>query len=91
MTPDTPRDEIETVDYQARAAASARPCGRRSCVSEFPGMPSRWCSGCLIDALLQRLADKDRELALELCPFSSDDVDECGCYSHEQLRKRRTR
>lgn len=44
--------EIETVAYQADTAAKNRPCGTHPCSEEFPGMPSRWCSGCLIAALL---------------------------------------
>jgi hypothetical protein len=32
---------IETVAYQAQAAAKSRPCGARPCDREFPGMPSR--------------------------------------------------
>ncbi len=67
--PSTPGDvrpaldpPIESVDYQARSAAANRPCGHRTCVAEFPGMPSRWCSGCLIDALLSRLtAERSRK------------------------------
>lgn len=47
---------IETIAYQARVAADNRPCGSRPCTTEFPGMPSRWCSNCLIAALLERLA-----------------------------------
>jgi hypothetical protein len=50
-----PQEGIEILDYQARSAAENRPCAGRPCVDEFPGMPSRWCSGCLIAALLKRL------------------------------------
>lgn len=47
--------DIESVEYQAERAASNRACWRRPCTMEFPGMPSRWCSACLIAALLERL------------------------------------
>ena len=30
------------------------PCGRRSCRTDYPALPSRWCSGCLISALLEK-------------------------------------
>lgn len=53
---------IETVHYQARAAAKNRPCKQNPCGHEFPGMPSRWCSGCLIAALLVRLGGAKRRL-----------------------------
>lgn len=46
---------IETVMYQALVAAYSRPCGSRPCADEHPGMPSRWCSGCVIAALIKRL------------------------------------
>lgn len=59
---------VETVAYQARAAATKRPCGPHPCVDEFPGMPSRWCSGCLIAVLLQRLEPQGRHVHAE-CPF----------------------
>jgi hypothetical protein len=51
-------DEIETVAYQAKVAAEHRPCVGSSiyqpCDQEYPAMPSRWCSGCLIAALLEQ-------------------------------------
>lgn len=68
-------DEIETVHYQARSAADHRPCGVNPCAVEFPALPSRWCSGCVIDALLDKLdrlrrieaAAKSLETALTDC------------------------
>ena len=55
--------DFETVAYQARVAAADRPCGSQPCDLAYPATPSRWCSGCLIAALLHerdtnaRLAD----------------------------------
>lgn len=46
---------IETVRYQARAAVRNRPCRVHPCCEEFAGMPSRWCSACLMECLLRRL------------------------------------
>lgn len=45
-------DFVDTLSYQAHNAARNRPCGAHPCMNEFPGRPSRWCSGCLIAALL---------------------------------------
>lgn len=50
-----PRDEIQTLHYQAVSAVKHRPCGRCTCVSEFPTTISRWCNACLIEALLAEL------------------------------------
>lgn len=68
-------EAIETVHYQARSAAEHRPCGLNPCAVEFPALPSRWCSGCVIDALLVELdrltrieaAAKALETALTAC------------------------
>lgn len=46
-------DAIETLLYQARNAIEHRPCGMAPCREDFPGQPSRWCSGCVIEALLE--------------------------------------
>jgi hypothetical protein len=52
--PTPPPAEIEKLDYQAHAAALKRPCGAYPCDKEYPALPSRWCNGCLINALLRR-------------------------------------
>jgi hypothetical protein len=51
-----PAENIETVAYQAAALAANRPCRPSSCELEFPGRPSRWCSGCIVSALLRKAA-----------------------------------
>lgn len=46
---------IETLMYQALVLANSRPCASWPCDREFPGMPSRWCSGCIVAALVARI------------------------------------
>jgi hypothetical protein len=48
-------DDFDTVEYQAHVAARHRPCAAHPCDITFPTMPSRWCTHCLIAALLRRL------------------------------------
>ncbi len=56
--PDRTAEQIETVAYQAQCAAAMRPCGAYPCDREYPALPSRWCSGCLIAALLRAGAER---------------------------------
>lgn len=86
-------DKIQTVAYQARLAALSRPCVNRPCDQEFPEMPSRWCSGCVIAALLRQHEQMDRLLTNALCQLgeirdTNDRImDELGMCATERLAR----
>lgn len=87
----SPEHEIETVAYQANAAARSRPCGAYPCMNEYPGRPSRWCSGCLIAALSAAPAvpqpDFEREIVIAKAEvYACARLEDLGQFIEDRMR-----